>query len=91
MANETKKHPKTWHGDEVQPSPGDDAERAAQRAEGNGEIDVAEAVRPAEASPSGKPGERRHKGDDADAKIAEAAEAHQARRTSGDGPPRKTL
>ena len=93
MANEKKKQPKAWRGDEVQRSPGEEAEQAAQRAEGNGPIDAAEAVRSEEdetASGKGSP-PRRRSGDDEEAKIAEAAEAHRARRASGEGPPRKTL
>jgi hypothetical protein len=93
MANEKKKQPKSWQGDEVARRPDAEAENAAQRAEGNGPIDVAEALRSdesaANADQTSPP--RRRSGDDEEAKIAEAAEAHRARRASGDGPPRKTL
>ena len=94
MPNQKKQQPKTWHGDEVQRKPDGEAERAAERAEGNGPLAVEKSLggTGAPSADAEKPSPpRRRTGDDEADKIAEAAEAHRARRASGEGPPRKTL
>lgn len=90
MAKMKKKQSNEWRGDEVEPRPDAEAERGADRAEGNGPIDVAEAMRPDEdAGRSEAPRRSRERPGQADEKTAEAAEAHRERRASGEGNPRR--
>jgi hypothetical protein len=85
--------PGRWKGDAVEDRPGDEAERAADRAEGNAPIPVAD-ERAREASPGEQPERARRRAahtDDPEQEIDEAAEAHQARREAGERPPRGKL
>jgi hypothetical protein len=80
-----KNQPKPWKGDEVEDAPGDDAERAADRAEGNTPITVSDAVERAEEDEAVGTLPR----PDRDAlspeeKIAEVAEEHAERIAAGD-------
>lgn len=88
-----KDQPRRWKGDEVEDRPGDEAERAADRAEGNQPVRAdAEDKRvhnprseqQAE-DPRRRPGPRTG---DPDADIADAAEEHRARAAAGERPPR---
>jgi hypothetical protein len=93
--------PRVWKGDAVEERPGAEAELAADRAEGNSPI-PAEAEqerlraptaeqqpeRMSRRTPRGRgPGEK----EDPEEKIEETAEEHQARRETGERPPRGKL
>ena len=84
-----------WKGDEVEDRPGDQAERAADRAEGNQPVSAEEESRRQHAAdPDGEPQDLRRRplrNGDPDADIAEAAEAHRARKDAGERPPRGKL
>ena len=80
-----KPAPKQWNGDEVQDAPDGVAEQAAERAEGNTPISVADAVE--RASEDEDVGELPRPARDAlspEEKIAEVAEEHRARLAAGD-------
>jgi hypothetical protein len=85
-----------WRGDEVQQRAPGEAEREADRAEGNQDVPVAEATQGARQPRAESDDDSTEDGapqgdDDADAKTAEAAEEHRARLLSDNHPPRKTL
>ena len=88
--------PERWKGDAVEDRPGDEAERAADRAEGNSPIPVAverERIQDPplpEQEPQRVSHRPRHT-DDPEEEIAETAEEHQARRDAGERPPRGKL
>ena len=80
-----KQWPKQWNGDEVEDAPDGTAEQAAERAEGNTPISVADAVE--RASDDEDVGELPRPARDAlspEEKIAEVAAEHQARYAAGD-------
>lgn len=80
-----KPPPRQWKGDEVEDAPDGAAEQAAERAEGNTPITVADAVERAsddeDLGPPPKPGRDALSPEE---KIAEVAEEHQARVAAGD-------
>jgi hypothetical protein len=80
-----KAQPGRWRGDEVEESPDGEAERAAERVEGNTTISVADAAERAGEDES--VGALPRPGRDAlspEEKIAEVAEEHRARLAAGD-------
>ncbi len=82
-----KTPPERWRGDAVEGRPGDEAERAAQRAEGNTPV-------PANAEPKRQPERvqrRAQPTSDPEEEIAEIAEEHKERRDAGERPPRGKL
>src|SRR3954468_7315421 len=84
--------PERWRGDAVEDRPGDEAERAAERAEGNAPVPVAaereRIEEPEDPGQQPQQGQRRSRHtDDPDAEIAETAEEHQERRDAGERPP----
>ena len=83
-----------WKGDAVERRPNDEAEAAANRAEGNERIPAAvESERLAHPDPEAEPRQAQHRsarGDDPEEDTAEAAEAHQAR-DAAERPPRGKL
>jgi hypothetical protein len=83
-----------WKGDAVERRPDDEAEAAANRAEGNERIPAAvESERLAHPAPEAEPRQAQHRpahGDDPEEETAEAAEAHQAR-DAAERPPRGKL
>jgi hypothetical protein len=83
-----------WKGDAVERRPDDEAEAAANRAEGNERIPAAvESERLAHPDPEAEPRQaqrRSARGDDPEEDTAEAAEAHQAR-DAAERPPRGKL
>jgi hypothetical protein len=90
--------PGRWKGDEVEDQPADEAERAADRAEGNEPVSAAdEAARreqrriDAEVVDARRQTKRSSPPGDPDEKIAEAAEGHQDREVSAGLPPRGKL
>ena len=88
-----KAPPARWRGDAVEDRPGDEAERAAERAEGNTPVLVsAERDRieepPDAAQPQRVHGRSRPTDDE---EIADTAEEHQERRDAGERPPRGKL
>jgi hypothetical protein len=87
--------PDRWKGEAVEDRPGDAAERAADRAEGNAPIPVAdERVRAREPSAEEQPERARRRAphtDDPDEEIEQAAEEHRALRATGERPPRGKL
>ena len=87
-----KKKPATWKGEAVQEAPADDAERAAESAEGNAPVSAERAAEPdpIEDEPVVRIA-RAPSGEDPDEKIAEAAEAHRERALSDDRPARGKL
>jgi hypothetical protein len=89
--SDEQKGSRPWSGEEVADAPGDEAERAAERAEGNSPVRAdAEARRirhePIEAEPEDTV-RRQPSGEPPDDKIAEAAEAHRER-DQDERPPR---
>jgi hypothetical protein len=84
-----------WRGDAVEDRPGDEAERAAERAEGNAPVPVnVERERIEDADPGEQPRHAQHRPqhtDDPEEEIAETAEEHQERRDAGERPPRGKL
>jgi hypothetical protein len=85
----------SWKGDAVEVTPGDEAELAADRAEGNSPVPAAVEQQRIHA-PSGEqqPGRTQHRApgaEDPEEKIEETAEEHQARREAGERPPRGKL
>jgi len=86
MPTKGRKHqPKPWKGDEVEDAPGTDAERAADRAEGNTPINVSDAVeRAAEDEGVGDLPEPDRDALSPDEKIAEVAEEHAERLAAGE-------
>ena len=85
--------PPRWRGDAVEDHPGDEAERAAERAEGNAPIraDV-ESERLHHPSIDGLlQGPKRREAGDTEQDIEAASEEHAARRASGERPPRGKL
>ncbi|HEX2658826.1 MAG TPA: hypothetical protein VHU40_11160 [Polyangia bacterium] len=89
MANTKKKQSNEWRGDEVERRPDAEAERDADRAEGNGAVSAAEALRPEAPDRPAHARQPSERPDQSDQKTAEAAEAHRERRDSGDGAPRR--
>lgn len=92
---ETKTAPERWRGEEVEDRPGDEAERDAERAEGNTPVPASvERERTEEPDLDQQPQrlhpQRRHT-DDPEEEIAETAEEHQERRDAGERPPRGKL
>src|SRR3954468_4262927 len=87
--------PERWRGDAVEDRPGDEAERAAERAEGNAPVPVnVERERIEDADPGEQPRHAQHRPqhtDDPEEEIAEPAEEHQERRDAGERPPRGKL
>jgi hypothetical protein len=86
----------SWRGDAVEESPGDEAERAADRAEGNAPIPASverERVRePPSADEQPLLATRRPPhAEDPEQETEEAAEEHQERRDDGERPPRGKL
>ena len=85
MATKHKPPPERWKGDEVEDAPEGQAESAAERAEGNTPITVADAAE--RASDDEAVGDLPPRSRDAlspEEKIAEVAEEHQARKAAGD-------
>jgi hypothetical protein len=84
-----------WRGDAVEDRPGDEAERAAARAEGNAPVPVnVERDRIEEPDPGEQPRHAQQRPqhiDDPEEEIAETAEEHQERRDAGERPPRGKL
>jgi len=90
-----------WQGDEVEDRPGGDAERAADRAEGNRAVRADVEVRRRREDdaktpvPTGAPerdeGRAAAPAEDASDEIADAADEHRARRDAGERPPRGKL
>jgi hypothetical protein len=92
--NKRKEAAQRWKGDEVEPRPGSEAERAADRVEGNEPVRVdAEARRLHEHSDRELNHRRRRaaaEGDPED-ETAEAAEEHRDRQAAQGYPPRGKL
>jgi hypothetical protein len=85
-----------WRGDSVEDAPGDEAERAADRAEGNTPIPAKAERERIQEPPSPEQGPQRVRRraphtDDPEEEIAETAEEHQERRDAGERPPRGKL
>ena len=95
MTTQHDKHEPRWLGDEVEDQPGDDAEQAADRAEGNHPVRAKdEAERDRTPAMEAQPARERRRAPvtaDEDGGIADAAEDHQARRDAGGRPPRGKL
>jgi hypothetical protein len=77
-----KAEPPKWKGDEVQDSPGDDAERAADRAEGKTAVSVEDAAERSRDDESVDVPEAAADALSPDEKIAEVADEHQQRLAS---------
>jgi hypothetical protein len=77
-----KAQPAKWKGDEVQDAPGDDAERAADRAEGKTAVSVEDAAERSRADEAVDMPEAAAGALTPEEKIAEVAEEHQARQAS---------
>ena len=77
-----KAQPPKWKGDEVEDAPGDDAERAADRAEGKTAVRVEDAAERSRADEAVDLPEAASDALSPDEKIAEVAEEHQARQAS---------
>jgi len=96
VGSEAKTAPARWRGDEVEDQPGDEAERGADRAEGNtpipANVEEERTDEPEELDQQAQSAQRRmpHT-DDPDEEIAETAEEHQERRDAGERPPRGKL
>jgi hypothetical protein len=93
---ERKAPPVRWRGDAVEDRPGDEAERAAERAEGNAPVPMrAERDRIEEPPDPAQQPHRVHvtrrRADDPDEETAATAEEHQERRDAGERPPRGKL
>jgi hypothetical protein len=84
-----------WRGEEVEDQPGDAAERAADRAEGNAPIRADEESKRQRELSEGEPADpvALPEGDQSSAqdKIAEAAEEHRERHPAHERPPRGKL
>jgi hypothetical protein len=100
MDDKTKDERPRWHGDEVEDAPGDEAEQAASRAEGNAPVradaEVARSQPPSldnyENDADDDDGRRRTAtADDAEGAITDAADEHRTRRDAGERPPRGKL
>ena len=95
MSTQHETHEPRWHGDEVEDKPGDEAEQAADRAEGNQPVRAdAEAERQRTSDVNEQPARPRRKAPvsaDDEGGIADTAEEHQARRDAGERPPRGKL
>jgi len=95
MDTKAKNEGPRWHGDEVEDAPGDEAERAANRAEGNAPVRTdAEAARSEQPPRDDDADDDRRQAaapGDPDGDIADAADAHRARRDAGERPPRGKL
>ena len=74
-----------WKGDGVEDTPGDDAERAADRAEGKSAVSVEDAAERAHADEAVDLPEAAADALSPEEKIAEVAEEHRARRAA-EGP-----
>jgi len=79
-----KAQPAKWKGDEVQDAPEGEAERAADRAEGNTPITLDDAVERASEDEAVELPTRARDALSPEEKIAEVAEEHQARKAAGD-------
>jgi hypothetical protein len=92
MAKKKVDHPR-WKGDEVEPRPGDEAERAADRVEGNEPVRAeAEAERLRHGDVDLESTQRSARGrDDSDDQTAEAAEEHRDHQAAEGYPPRGKL
>ena len=83
MATKRRKaEPAKWKGDEVQDAPGDNAERAADRAEGKTAVSVEDAAERSRADEAVNVPEAAADALSPEEKIAEVAEEHQARQAS---------
>ena len=99
MATKTDKkasrdQPSRWQGDAVEEKPGDEAERAAERAEGSAPVRAdAESRRLQHPSLEEQPqdSERRQAGDTEEEDLEAASEEHAARRDAGERSPRGKL
>ncbi|HEX3904445.1 MAG TPA: hypothetical protein VH853_16525 [Polyangia bacterium] len=88
-----KDQPSRWEGDAVEDKPGDEAERAAERAEGNAPVraDV-ESYRSHHPSIDEQPQiPPRGEADDTEEDLEAVSEEHAARRDSGERSPRGKL
>jgi hypothetical protein len=88
--------PASWKGDEVEDAPGREAERGAERAEGNTPIPAALERERLRQPPSWEqqPQQARRRAphtDDPEQEIEETAEEHRARYDAGERPPRGKL
>ena len=99
MANKSGKkastdQPSRWEGDAVEDKPGDEAERAAERAEGSAPVRADEESRrlhhPSLDEQPQAP-QRRQAGDTDEEDIEAASEEHAARRDAGERSPRGKL
>ena len=90
-----KDQPGRWKGDEVEDRRGAEAERAADRAEGNSPVRAEDEDRRLSSPDTiGQPAEPRqlHRdGPTDDEEIEDVAEEHRARRDAGERPPRGKL
>ena len=95
MVGDKEARQERWHGDAVEEAHPGEAERAADRAEGNRPVHADdEAKRQAEGPLEDEPEDRtRHaaSGETPEEKIEEAAEEHQEREAAGDRPPHGKL
>jgi hypothetical protein len=90
----SRDQPSHWKGDAVEDKPGDEAERAAERAEGSAPVRAdAESRRLQHPSmdEQPQPSERRQAGDAEEEDIEAASEEHAARRDAGERSPRGKL
>jgi hypothetical protein len=77
-----KAQPAKWKGDEVEDAPGDDAERAADRAEGKTAVSVEDAAERSQADEAVDLPEAAADALSPEEKIAEVAEEHRERLAS---------
>ena len=85
MARKGKQPPPKWKGDEVEDAPESEAEHAAERAEGNTPITVADAAdRASEDEAIGDLPKPSRDALSPEEKIAEVAEEHQERLAAGE-------
>jgi hypothetical protein len=94
MTTREEGKPGRWSGEEVEDTAPGEAERAAERAEGNAPERASDAARPLHEPLDVEPQDQRRRrpsGESPDDKIAEAAEAHREREEEGDRPPRGKL
>jgi hypothetical protein len=91
-----KAPPERWRGDAVEDRPGDQAERAADRAEGNAPVPanaerekIQEPPEPDQQPLRVQPGSE--EAGDPEEEIQEVAEEHRERRNAGERPPRGKL
>jgi hypothetical protein len=90
----SKDRPSHWKGDAVEDKPGDEAERAAERAEGSAPVRAdAESRRLQHPSLDEQPqvSPRREAGDSEEEDLEAASEEHAARRDAGERSPRGKL